>query len=293
MILLTAMRTYGAPWDVIPTLPAEERTWDAGKGIFMVMSWMFIGCWTFVDPGFHQRIAATTSEAVARRGVLLAVLFWICFDTLTTLTAMYATLALGDTVAKGTELFPMFGDALLPAGMKGVFFAGMCGAIIAAVIGYTFVSGTTMGRDFFAKLKRTSDEGTITTYTRFGVAAASLVGIVLAIAVDSVVSLWWSVANLVIPGLLVPVVGAYVLNRPPSRGTAIACLIVPTAVSGVWTIWKSQGAELESRLFGIESIGDYQILTPIIVGIGVALAIWGIGSVVNRNSDNERRSSHA
>jgi SSS family solute:Na+ symporter len=224
---------------------------------------------------------------------MIAVLFWICFDTLTTLTAMYATLSLGDTVQKGTMLFPMFGDALLPSGLKGVFFAGMFGAIIAATIGYTFVSGATMGRDLLARLKRTVDERAITLYTRIGVAVATLAGIALAITVDSVVDLWWSVANLVIPGLLVPVVGAYLLRRPPSTRTAIACLTIPTAVSALWTVWRDKGAEVESKILGLEPMGYYQILTPILVGVAVALLVWGIGSVVDRNSDEERRTNDA
>lgn len=286
MILFTAVSKYGAPWQVIPDLPAAERNWDGGQGIFVVVSFMFLGAWTFVDPGFHQRVAAVRSEAAARRGVLLAVIFWIVFDTLTTLTAMYGGIALrgSDPELMGTKLFPLFGDRLLPSGMKGVFFAGMFGSIIAAVIGYTFVSGTTISRDFFVRLRGITNEAVITNYTRLGIAIATLLGIVLAIMVDSVVDLWYKVSSIVIPGLLVPVVGAYALKRPPSSRAALACLIVPTAVSAAWTAFPGRAVALENAVFGTAHKNQPSILTPILTGILVAMAIWGIASLAERKN---------
>jgi len=285
MILFTAVGKYGPPWQVIPVLPAAERSWDGGQGIFVIISFMFLGAWTFVDPGFHQRVAAVRSEAAARRGVLLAVFFWIVFDTLTTLTAMYGGIALSgsDPADMGTKLFPLFGDRLLPSGMKGVFFAGMFGSIIAAVIGYTFVSGTTISRDFFVRLRGITNESIITSYTRLGIAIAALLGVILAITVDSVVDLWYKVSSIVIPGLLVPVVGAYALKRPPSSGVALACLTVPTAVSAVWTGFPGRAVALENRLFGTANKVP-SILTPMLLGILVAMAIWGIASLAQRKN---------
>ena len=284
MILFIAIGRYGPPWDVIPELPATETRWDGGQGIFVVLSFMFLGAWTFVDPGFHQRVSAVKDEATARRGVMLAVVFWIIFDSLTTMTAMYATVAMrgSDPSLMGTKLFPLFGNELLPAGVKGVFFAGMIGAIVAAIIGYTFVGGTTVGRDFFVRLKGGATEEQTVMYTRVGVALAAVLGIILAITVQSVVDLWYKVASLIIPGLFVPVVGAYAFREPPSRTIAVACLTIPPIAAAVWMVLAARAVEWENAIFGTENTVQPAILTPIIVGILVALAIWGIGSISAR-----------
>ena len=286
MILIIAIGKYGPPWEVIPQLPRAERRWDGGQGIFVVISFLFVGAWTFVDPGFHQRVSAVKDEATARRGVMLAVLFWIVFDSLTTLTAMYGTIAMrgSDPSLMGTKLFPLFGNELLPPGMKGVFFAGMFGAIIAAIIGYTFVSGTTIGRDFFVRLRGGADEGKTIMYTRIGVALAAVLGIVLAITVQSVVDLWYKVASLIIPGLLVPVLGAYAFKKPPPARTAVACLILPPLAATVWLVLAPAAVNWENAIFGTSNTLQPAILTPIIVGILVALAIWGIGSISERKN---------
>ena len=289
MILALSISKYGSPFEAISNLPAAERTWDAGKGIFVVVSWMFVGAWTFVDPGFHQRVAAVNDEKSAQRGVFLAVVFWLVFDTLTTLTAMYGTIALrgSDPSLMGNMLFPIFGDRVLPAGMKGVFFAGMFGAIIAATVGYTFVSGTTISRDFFAKLKGEANEHALTNYTRIGIAFAAVLGIILAASVRSVVDLWYKVPSVIIPALLVPVVGAYAFKRPPSTTVALLCLTIPPAAAAIWMAIASRAVVWENALFGSINESEPAILTPIIVGILVAMAIWGIGSVLERKRTHE------
>ncbi len=57
-------------------------------GYFLV--WFFIGLWTFVDPGFHQRSYAAKTEKVAFYGLLISVFFWLIFDFMTTSTGLFA-----------------------------------------------------------------------------------------------------------------------------------------------------------------------------------------------------------
>jgi SSS family solute:Na+ symporter len=295
LILAISIGRYGAPWDVIPNLPASERQWDGGRGIFFVISWMLIGTWTFVDPGFHQRVAAISTEKDARRGVMIAVVFWIIFDSLTTFTAMYATIAMrgADPEMMGQALFPNYGNMVLPYGMKGVFFAGMFGALIAATVGYTFVGGTTLSRDFFARLIREPSEATITLFTRIGIAISALVGVSIAAFSKSAVALWYNLPSVAIPALLVPVLGAYALRRPPQPMVSLLALSIPPTVATLWLVNGRRVVNFENAIFGTQTVDQPAILTPIIVGIVVALLIWGIGSIAYRNHDDERRSSPA
>jgi SSS family solute:Na+ symporter len=295
LILAISINRYGPPWEVIPNLPAEERKWDGGMGFFVVVSWMLIGTWTFVDPGFHQRVAAISSPDGAKRGVLIAVVFWIIFDSLTTFTAMYATIAMrgSDPEMMGQALFPAYGNAVLPIGIKGIFFAGMFGALIAATVGYTFVGGTTLSRDFFARLIKEPSEATITLFTRIGIAISAVAGIALAAFSSSAVALWYNLPSIAIPALLVPVLGAYAARTPPHPKTSLLALTIPPTVALLWLLNGARVASMENAIFGTESVGTPSILTPIIAGILVALLIWGIGSIVYRNSDDERRANPA
>jgi SSS family solute:Na+ symporter len=148
-----------------------------------------------------------------------------------------------------------------------MFFAGMLGAILAATVGYTFVSGTTLGRDFVGRLVPNATEHMLNQYTRYGIAIASLSGILIAWLAQSVITLWYSLPSIVIPGLLVPILGAYLLKRPPLPSVALACMAAGSLSAAVWTFWpKNPLAE------------QMPALTPIVVGLLAALLAWGIGS---------------
>ncbi|MBA3726664.1 MAG: hypothetical protein H0W86_09485, partial [Armatimonadetes bacterium] len=199
-ILVISITRYGSPTHVASQIEPIKRAWDAGNGLPWVLSWFLVGSWTFVDPGFHQRVASVHSEKAAKRGVLLAVVFWVIFDTLTTLTAMYAMHALQPPKSLELDLFPIYGSAVLPDGIRGVFFAGMFGAILAATVGYTFISGSTLGRDLLGRIKENATEAQLTLYTRVGLAMATVLGIVLALWAQDIVTLWYLVPSMVIPG---------------------------------------------------------------------------------------------
>lgn len=228
LILLLSILQFGAP--SLDALPETHRSWDGGKGALYVLGWVLVGSWTFVDPGFHQRVAAARSPETSRRGVLISVGFWMLFDILSIGTAWYAFQEMG--AGLGTGLFPAYADRILPAGAKGLFFAGVFGVIVSAMVGYTLVTGGTIGRDLLGRLAGTEERRVL--FTRLGIALATLVGIGLALGLKSVVSIWWDVGNVAIPGLLIPTMAAY-LPRWHLRGvTATASLLLGSGGALTW-----------------------------------------------------------
>ncbi|MGI8924589.1 MAG: sodium:solute symporter family protein [Fimbriimonadales bacterium] len=274
-ILVISIAKYGSPAHVASQIEPIKRTWDAGNGLAWVLSWFLVGSWTFVDPGFHQRVASVHGEQAAKRGVLLAVVFWVIFDTMTTMTAMYAMHALQPPKSLELNLFPIYGSAVLPDGVRGVFFAGMFGALLAATVGYTFISGSTLGRDLLGRIKENATEAQLTLYTRVGLTVATVLGIVLALWAQDIVILWYAVPSMVIPGLFVPVIGAYVARVRPAPSVALACLVLSSAASLGWYLYN-----LNSEL------PVYKLLTPMILGTAVAVVIWGLGSVILPRREN-------
>lgn len=235
LILLLSVLQFGAP--NIESLPETHRSWDAGQGALFVLGWVLVGTWTFVDPGFHQRVAAARSPETSRRGVLLSVGFWMLFDLLSIGTAWYAYQEMGGGL--GTALFPAYADRILPAGAKGLFFAGVFGVIVSAMVGYTLVTGGTIGRDLLGRLAGTEERRVL--FTRLGIALATLVGIALALGLKSVVAIWWDVANVAIPGLLIPTVAAYVPRWRLSGRTATAALLLGSGGALLWYVLQRKG----------------------------------------------------
>ena len=200
VFLLTTDMSPLAMWNALPAghrnpLGADSMSWQ------VILVWFLIASWTFVDPGFYQRSAAARDPATARRGILISIALWFVFDILTTTAGLYAVLhlpTLGQTVAA----YPALADLVLPAGLKGLFLVALLAVIMSTIDSYTFIGGTTLGRDVWpAGGERLSEQGRI----RWGMALALVLGVLLAWGLPSVVGLWFTIGTLLVPGLLVPV----------------------------------------------------------------------------------------
>ncbi|MEJ2051568.1 MAG: hypothetical protein P8Y60_17335, partial [Calditrichota bacterium] len=96
LLFTTLVSRYGGLPFLTEHLPARHLTLSGGNNIQYILVWFFIALWTLIDPGFHQRCYAARTPGIARRGILISVLFWMIFDFLTTSTGLYARALLHD-----------------------------------------------------------------------------------------------------------------------------------------------------------------------------------------------------
>lgn len=285
LILIIAIATIGSPSHVIGSLPSLHKSWDGGQGALYVVSWFILGAWTFVDPGFHQRVTAASTEANARKGVLISVGFWMLFDLLSISTALYAFVGLQGTEAakviaregQGVMVYPLFGNAILPEGFKGIFFAGMAGVILSAMVGYTLVTGSTLGRDLVGRIIPNLSETSLVLWTRIGIAVATLMGVGLALSIQSVVEIWFNIGGIVVPGLLIPCLVSYVAPQKLTPGLAFACMTLGAGSSAIWYFFE--------EVRWPQPVAHLHHIYP---GVIIALTIWGIGLWLHkiRSADN-------
>lgn len=271
VMLAVAVRDMGPPNELVARLPESHRSWNAGRpdGWFFLFSWILIGAWTFVDPGFHQRVAAIRSPGLAMKGLLICIGCWVVFDLLTVTTALYAYAALGPGM--GMSLFPKFGDAALPPGLKALFFASLVSLISSAGAGYTLVSGATLGREIAGRLWNTTREQSLVLWSRLGIAGATLLGVTFALAIQNVVDIWWYLGSIVVPGLFIPTIGMYAAKRPPRPSVALATMMAGSGTALAWFMLGKFGALKES--WAAE-------LSPIYPGLAAALITFALGSVL-------------
>lgn len=229
----------------IDALPPAQRTWDGGTGIIYVLSLFIVGAWTLVDPGFHQRVTSASSERVGRIGVLISTGFWFLFDMLSISTALFALATVKSS--ESLDLYPQFAQQTLPPGLKAAFFCGMMGTITSAMVGYSLVSGTTIGREIVGRLKPELDDRQVTLWSRIGIAAACAVAIGLALQIQSVVDLWTAWAGAVVGAMLLPVVLAYKRNLRIAigNGWVLLSMVAAFSVAIGWMIYgRTHGNEL-------------------------------------------------
>ena len=309
----------GEAWSGFRGTPA--MTWDGGTGWITVISFLILGAWTLIDPAFHQRVTSSASPEVGRKGVFICIGFWFLFDLMTITTGMYALALLPADVLErmsssyeGSEpinkllLYPLFGDAILPAGLKAMFLVGILGTVLTAMIGYALVSGATFGRDLIGRAFRIRDERKLLLLSRLGIVVACVAAVLLAFMNrTSVVALWYAWGGCVIGSLLLPVISAYgLLGRKRFSGRAISVSMAAAFIISVsWLIWSYRlgGEYWMTALPGGGEIGfgtEYQMvklpdgtefmLGTLAPGLLVSALVLATARIFGRGETNESDS---
>ena len=237
---------YGG-WDWLrANLPATHLTWDGGLGGQAIFVWYFIALSTLVEPAFYQRCYAARDEKTARRGILVAIAFWIVFDFLTTTAGLYARALMPD-LADPMQAFPALGAMVLPGFWHGVFVAGLLATIMSTVDSYAFIAAVTLGRDVVGRWRRWDDDRALRS-SQWSLAATAVVATVLALTAGSVITLWKVLGSVGTPVLLLPLALAHTRRRVAGARVMVS-MVLAGAVSLGWLLLGRGGPWL-----GVEAI---------------------------------------
>jgi len=265
---------FGSPIELWQSLPEGHKDPTGGNTLQYILVWFFIALWTFVDPSFHQRAAAAKTPGIARKGIVISVVCWMVFDFFTLFTALYGLQILGD-IDNATLVYPYLANAILPIGIKGLFFVSLLATIMSTMDSYMFISGQTLGRDLL--LRFYPKTGSI-AITRVSILLAAIIGIILIVIYPSVVDLWYVIGTVIIPGLLVPVLGIYLKHvRLPSTWVFANMVIC----SGISLVWLFLGTLYPDQPGGYTYAG----IEPFYPGLACAIVFWIAGSIKLRNAD--------
>ncbi len=262
---------FGGLPTMMSSLPQSHVSMSGGNSWQIILAWFIISLQTFIDPSFHQRSAAAISPSVAKKGILISVLFWILFDFLTITTGLYAKVNL---VVEPLMAFPALGEAVLPGVWKGIFAVSMLATIMSTLNSYSFLSGITIGNDIISKIFR-SDKPT-EYYTRIGLALSSIIGITMAIFLPSAVQLIYKTASIAVPGLLIPLLSSYSGRTVLSQDKAMWLMCASSLVSGLWMLLSSLNLLPHTMQIWLSSV------EPMIPGIVFSIVLYGIFAVQYR-----------
>jgi solute:Na+ symporter, SSS family len=272
VILPFAAVRFGG-WDFISShVPPLHLTWNGGNSMQFVAVWFLIALWTLVDPSFHQRCYAAQSGEVARRGILISVIFWLAFDAMTATAGLYARAVLPH-LDEPVMAYPLLAEAVLPPVAKGLFYIGMLATIMSTLNTLAFVSATTLGRDVVARLRGTIGLGESMPLIRWGLLISSAFSILLCTLIPSVIGMWYTIGTVLVPGLIIPLVSSYFPRWKAGPGVTLATMVTGVVVSLAWLAagWTRSLGQSDAYPLGLE---------PMIPGLAAGLAVWVAGRAV-------------
>jgi SSS family solute:Na+ symporter len=206
---------------------------------------------------------------VARRGVLLSVLFWLVFDGMTTTAGLYAR-ALLPALEDPVQAFPALAQAVLPPGVLGFFYVGLLATVMSTIDSYAFVAATTLGRDVLWRLRGEGSEDALPSLTRVGLWASAVFAAVLALSRQSVIGLWHDLGSLVTPALLLPVGTALLARGMLGARWTMAAILVPFTVTAYWLFSRTSEVPGGTPAYPFS-------LEPIYAGLAASLLVYAPG----------------
>jgi SSS family solute:Na+ symporter len=149
VVVIYSVTTYGGLAFLKSSLPASHFDPTGGQHLLEVFAWGFIAFATLVDPNFYQRCFAATSTKVAKKGILISVFIWFCFDICTTLGGMYARAVMPE--ANSDNAYLIYSMNLLPDGMRGFILGGILATILSTMDSYLIIAASTVSFDMANK----------------------------------------------------------------------------------------------------------------------------------------------
>ena len=262
LIVIFSADNFGSFEFISSSVPANHIKLTGGMTPTFIIVWFLIALWTFADPGFHQRCYAAKSGNVAVKGIIISICFWALFDFLTTATGLFAKAVLPD-INNPVLAFPLFAEKVLPAGLKGIFYAALFATILSTLNSFLFLSGTTIGRDLVYRINPIHDESKLKYYTINGLIISGLLAILLAYLIPSVIEIWYTIGSLFIPTIILPVISAYYPKLRIDKKYLLIEMIAAFAGSTIWYFIRDS----------FVSVPVVNEIEPMLVGMGAAFII--------------------
>lgn len=275
-IIATAIcfSTFGGIKFLSENLPPSHLriTGDASPAFIIV--WFLIALWTFADPGFHQRAYAAKNGNVAKWGIIISIFFWALFDFLTTSTGLFAR-ALFPNLDQPILAFPFLAEKILSPGLKGIFYAGMFATIISTLNSFLFLSATTIGRDFFYRLKPKLSDDKLKLFTSIGIIISGVISITISYLIPSVVQIWYLIGSLFIPAIIPAVISAYYSKFRLTKKVMLFEMMISLLAGTTWFFIR--------EYFKNSFINEFE---PMLVGLSAAILIHILGLIRKSSLSN-------
>jgi hypothetical protein len=145
------------------------------------------------------------------------------------------------------------------------------------MVGYSLVSGATLGRDLLARVLGVGDESA-TLLSRVGILVACLCAIVVSLAFKSVVTIWFYWGGTIIGALLVPTLVSYLT---PDGGRLRSATVSISMLSGfiislAWLLYGSLSGKGLVIAFSADRSIEVGTLLPGVLASLFALALCGM-----------------
>lgn len=206
-------------WDAMAAkLPASYFDftaigWDTILTYFLIY---FFGI--FIGQDIWQRVFTARSEGVAKVAGTAAGLYCVLYGLAGALIGMAAKVLLPD-LANVNNAFASIVQTSLPNGIRGLVIAAALAALMSTAAAGLLAASTTVVQDLLPRLRRGRESGSGDVHeNRIATLLMGAVVLGIALVVSDVISALTLAYNLLVGGMLIPLIGAIYWKRATTAG---------------------------------------------------------------------------
>ncbi|MFI8481225.1 sodium:solute symporter [Pseudomonas sp. NPDC078700] len=264
-ILMPMSISDAGGWNaLVEKLPASYFSltaigWDTIITYFLIY---FFGI--FIGQDIWQRVFTARSEKVAKVSGTAAGMYCILYGLAAAVIGMAAKVVLPD-LANANDAFASIVQASLPDGIRGLVIAAALAALMSTASAGLLAASTTAAQDLWPLLsKRTHTSESAHINRVFTLVLGALV-LAIALVVSDVISALTMAYNLLVGGMLIPLLGAIYWKRATTAG-AITSMALGSLTAAVFMFTDGLAANTPiyySLAVGAVSFIAVSLLSPI------------------------------
>lgn len=271
LVLLPICLTRVGGWDaLVAKLPASAfaLTTLGYDTIFTYFLIYFFGI--LIGQDIWQRVFTARSEGVARVAGSLAGVYCVIYGLVGALIGMCARVLLPD-LADANNAFAAIVRSALPDGIRGLVIAAALAAMMSTASAGLLAASTTLTEDLLPRLRggQASTLGMARSFTLL----TGLAVLAIALLVNDVIGALTLAYNLLVGGILVPLLGAILWSRATTAG-ALASMLLGSSAAIVFML--KDGLEAN---------------TPIYFSLGLSLVSFVVVSLLTARSQMTARAA--
>jgi SSS family solute:Na+ symporter len=201
----------------------------------------------FIEPAFYQRIIAATSRRAVVVAMMVGILLWMSYDwVITTLGIAAHTAEIQGIVSAPSspdQAVTHFVLLMLPAGLTGLFAAGLAAAAMSTMDSYLLISSSNLIYDILNPLSGNKmSDASLLKWTRLTLVVSTAANIGICLLFGNVERLWIFITAILICTALVPVMAAFYWPNVKRRAGQAAALTGFGLVMGYYLLTGLAGA---------------------------------------------------
>jgi SSS family solute:Na+ symporter len=273
ILLPVALYKTGGIGGLADKLPAEATSFTAIGGQTILTYFVIYTFGLLIGQDIWQRVFTARSPGVARWAGTAAGVYCLLYAVAGAVIGMAAKVLLPALEARD-DAFAEFVEMQLPPILAGLVLAAALAAVMSTSSGALIATATVFSQDIVARLrKRDIEAGSEPDHIRSNriyVAVFGVVMIVIACLLQDVVAALTVAYDILVGGLLIPILGGLLWRRGTNVG-AIAAMAVGTVAT----------------LATMIAVGDIFANEPIYVGLASGLVVFVLGSLLSKPTATE------